>query len=68
MNHDYAHCADFKPSCPRNCFRAKLERDLRTNGMNYVGIPISYVHFKESGMCQMEWEGEDDENTEGIVD
>lgn len=61
MNHDYAHCADFKMSCPRNCFRAKLERDLRTNGMNYVGMPISYVHFKKDGLCQIDEEGVKDE-------
>ena len=60
MNHDYAHCADFTTKCPKNCFRAKLERDLRTNHFTYGGMLISYVHFKESGMCQMDDEGEDD--------
>lgn len=28
MNHDYAHCLDFKPDCPKECFRAQLTKEL----------------------------------------
>ena len=50
MNHDYAHCADFRESCPMECFRAQLVRDLRANpGVN--GIWISYMHFEGTDEC-----------------
>ena len=52
MNHDYAHCADFTEKCPRSCFRAQLARDLKQNAMQYIGIPMSYIHFREEGLCQ----------------
>lgn len=58
MNHDYAHCADFTQKCPRSCFRAQLERDLKWNSHLYVGMPISYVHFRQAGMCQIDEESE----------
>lgn len=64
MNHDYAHCADFTEKCPRQCFRAKLQRDLKKNYADYIGIPISYVHFRESNMCQMDLEGENDDSVD----
>lgn len=51
MNHDYAHCADYKPSCPAGCFRGELVRDLRCNPM-MVGIPVSWMHFDGTGECQ----------------
>lgn len=60
MNHDYAHCADFTPKCPRECFRAQLERDLKNHFGEYVGMPISYVRFRQEGLCQIE-KGADDE-------
>ena len=54
MNHDYAHCLDFKPSCPRSCFRARLARDLQTNMEQYIGMTFSYMRFRGSGLCQIE--------------
>ena len=60
MNHDYAHCLDFKPSCPRSCFRARLARDLQANKEQYIGMTFSYMHFRESGLCQI-----DEEEQEG---
>lgn len=60
MNHDYAHCLDFKPSCPRACFRAKLERDLQKNKEQYIGMTFSYMRFRGCGLCQI-----DEEEQEG---
>lgn len=49
MNHDYAHCADFKDDCPKECFRAQLARDLEN-------IPkwrwVSWMHFKDTDECK----------------
>ena len=56
MNHDYAHCADFTQKCPMNCFRAQLVRDLKLNSYLYRGMPISYIHFRQAGMCQIDEE------------
>ena len=30
MNHDNAHCLDYKDDCPKECFRGQLVRDLQT--------------------------------------
>lgn len=45
MNHDYTHCLDFTEKCPKKCFRAQLERDLRNNAKDYAGMCFSYAHF-----------------------
>ena len=31
MNHDYAHCSDYRDDCPKECFRGELVRDLKAN-------------------------------------
>ena len=51
MNHDYAHCLDFKESCPKSCFRAQLLRDLKDNP-RLVGIPLTYMHFADTEECK----------------
>ena len=51
MNHDYAHCLDFKKSCPRKCFRAQQCRDLM---VNFIPIPLTWQHFKGGGGCPLE--------------
>ena len=53
MNHDYTHCSDFTEKCPKGCFRAQLERDLRNNAMDYAGMCFSYSHLKGSRECCM---------------
>lgn len=52
MNHDYAHCLDFKDDCPSECFRAQLSRDLE----NIIPIPywVSWMHFKGTEECKKE--------------
>jgi hypothetical protein len=50
MNHDYEHCLDYSPNCPKNCFRAKLERDLAVHPIWWKGL--SYMHFKGTEECK----------------
>ncbi len=50
MNHDYAHCFDYKPYCPKDCFRAQLARDLE-NRSDLKGIPLTYANFKGTKHC-----------------
>ena len=54
MNHDYAHCADFKDDCPKECFRAELVRDLYKQAQYFPidDIPISWMHLKGTDECQ----------------
>ena len=28
MNHDYAHCSDYRKDCPKDCFRAQITKEL----------------------------------------
>ena len=49
MNHDYAHCADFKDECPKDCFRAQLVRDLENIPIWYR---VSWMHFKGTEECK----------------
>ena len=51
MNHDYAHCADFKDSCPEDCFRAQLVRDLQRYG-DMKGFPVSWMHLEGTEACR----------------
>lgn len=63
MNHDYAHCSDFKETCPFECFRAQLVRDLRYNPQRFT----SWIHFrltddKECPLCTNNTEKERDDD------
>lgn len=49
MNHDYAHCADYKEDCPEKCFRGQLVKDLR---QNHIGLPVSFMHFEGTEECE----------------
>ena len=61
MNHDYAHCLDFTEKCPKECFRAQLQRDLQKRREEFIGMPISYMHFHYAGLCQCDNEEEIEE-------
>ena len=50
MNHDYAHCADFKETCPMDCFRAQLVRDLKNNPQRFT----SWIHFSDTDECPLD--------------
>lgn len=58
MNHDYAHCLDFKETCPMDCFRAQLVRDLRENPKRRL---ISWMRFRGTDECLLD-NGSDDED------
>lgn len=62
MNHDYAHCADWKEDCPKECFRGQLVEDLRKH---HYGFPVSFMHFEGTVECRKAWiriDGKDDED------
>ena len=63
MNHDYAHCSDFTERCPKDCFRAQLERDLKARAAELSGMPISYSSLKGMyGFCpKTSWKMTDEE-------
>lgn len=50
MNHDATHCADYEPSCPKSCYRAKLTRDLQER-TDLFYLPISWSNFRGSSEC-----------------
>lgn len=52
MNHDYAHCADYKYGvCPTECFRGQLVRDLKDAP---DGFAVTFMSFKDSKECMLE--------------
>ena len=51
MNHDYAHCADYKQSCPQSCFRAQLVRDLKHKPYPFL---VSWMHLEGTEECMKE--------------
>lgn len=52
MNHDATHCSDYTPDCPKECYRAELEADLMEKWEKFIGIPISYAHFRVTAECK----------------
>lgn len=53
MNHDYTHCLDYLATCPKECFRAELERDLIDHPGLYGGLWLSYAHLRETSECKL---------------
>ena len=52
MNHDYAHCLDFSKDCPKDCFRAKLTKDLKENAYKYAWKEWDWMSFKGTKECK----------------
>ena len=52
MNHDYAHCIDYKDDCPMECFRARLTKDLK-NRTDLQWKPYSWMNFKDTFECKL---------------
>ena len=53
MNHDYAHCADYKRGvCPTECFRGELVRDLPKSHVKYA----TFANFKGTDECLLKKE------------
>ena len=53
MNHDYAHCLDYTKDCPKDCFRAELQRDIEENRSMFIGVPLAYSHFRDTEECKL---------------
>ena len=51
MNHDYAHCLDYTENCPKDCFRAELQRDIKENRSVFIGVPLAYSHLGSTVEC-----------------
>ncbi len=47
MNHDYAHCADYSNTCPKDCFRAQLTEEAIKKSLTGT-----FVHFKDTEECK----------------
>ena len=61
MNHDYAHCADYKKGvCPKECFRGELVRDLGLHPT--LRAVVSWMNLKGTEECPLK------EQTHGNVD
>ena len=53
MNHDVAHCLDYKSGkCPNTCPFAKLEQDLQKHAIDLIGVPITYQSFLHDSICE----------------
>lgn len=53
MNHDYAHCLDYTKDCPKECFRAELQRDIEENRSEFIGVPLTYAHLGGTKECEL---------------
>lgn len=53
MNHDYAHCLDYTKDCPKECFRAELQRDIEENRSEFIGVPLTYAHLGGTEECEL---------------
>ena len=50
MNHDYAHCMDYRDDCPMECFRARLTKEALDKHYTIVG----FMHFEKTDECKRE--------------
>lgn len=55
MNHDYAHCMDYRDDCPMECFRTRLTKEALDKHYTIV----SFMHFENTDECKRE-ESKDD--------
>lgn len=48
MNHDVAHCFDYKKNkCPKSCYRAQVTQEyFEAKAAGKIDFPTSWVHFK----------------------
>ena len=52
MNHDKAHCMDYrKDKCPVICMRGMLTRDIANNHQDMI---VTWQSFKGSDECLLE--------------
>ena len=55
MNHDTAHCLDYKDDCPKECYRGQLVRDLQANGKIMI---VAWMSFEGTDECMKEKKNE----------
>lgn len=60
MNHDYAHCMDYRDDCPMECFRARLTKDA----LNKHYTIVSFMHFEGTDECKREESKDDNRSVE----
>lgn len=63
MNHDIAHCLDYRKSCPKSCFRAQATEELR-----HISYPLrtSWSHCKGTPLCPLDEKKEVESETETL--
>lgn len=54
MNHDYAHCMDYRDDCPMECFRARLTKEAFDKKLT-----VSFMHLEGTDECKRK-ESQDD--------
>ena len=52
MNHDATHCADYRRSCPKRCWRAQLTEDLLQRP-DLERLPVGWAKLRGSEYCPM---------------
>ncbi len=52
MNHEYSHCLDYEPNCPKKCFRAQLTKELLDNPTVVPMGIASWTHFRNLDECE----------------
>lgn len=60
MNHDACHCADYKSSCPRTCYRARLTKEYFDYG---YPLEVYWGHMRETTTCPLNKEFNLNEDT-----
>lgn len=50
MNHDYAHCMDYRDDCPMECFRARLTKEA----LDKHWTMACFMHFEKTDECKRE--------------
>ena len=53
MSHDYTHCLDYTKDCPKDCFRAQLQRDIEKRRSEFIGAPLTYSHLGSTVECKL---------------
>lgn len=60
MNHDYAHCMDYRDDCPMECFRARLMKEALDKHYTIV----SFMYFENTDECKREGDQDNGSNNE----
>lgn len=50
MDHDYAHCRDYRKDCPEECFRARLTKEAIE--IHYNSPHMTWFDFAGTEVCK----------------